>query len=460
MQTQETIAAIATPPGEGGIGIVRISGPQAAVIGSKLLKDIKNRPFTAFQDRRIFHGRVTDPLSGRVLDDALFFLAQSPHSYTGEETLEIQAHGGPQILRSILDAALAAGARLAEPGEFTKRAFLNGRIDLIQAEAVIDLIRARTAEAQQLALNQLAGRASTELAGVENRIYHWLASIEATLDFPEDGIPELARNELTAELPDLIGRLEDLLAGSDQGRRIREGLLIVIAGRPNVGKSSLLNAFLAEDRAIVTEIPGTTRDLLEVELQWDGVPVRLVDTAGLRETSNPVEQIGIAKARAALAEADLILLVFDGSQALTGADRKLIRGFTGRPVLLIINKSDLPQKTGTADFAEFDVLRIMEISLLNSDGVQAIETVVRELVGLGQLQVSDTPLLSRLRHKQALDEALRALKAFRAGLEDGSSEELLAIELRAAAAALGSLTGKQVTSEVLEAIFTRFCIGK
>jgi tRNA modification GTPase len=197
MQLQETIAAIATPPGEGGIGIVRISGPQAAMLGSKLLQDQKGRTFTIIEDRQVYHGRVVDPFSGRILDDVLFFVARAPHSYTAEETLEIQAHGGPQILASILAAALSVGARLAEPGEFTKRAFLNGRIDLIQAEAVIDLIRARTAEAQQLALSQLAGAASSELTAVESRIYHWLAAIEATLDFPEDGIPELARQELS-----------------------------------------------------------------------------------------------------------------------------------------------------------------------------------------------------------------------------------------------------------------------
>jgi tRNA modification GTPase len=460
MQVQETIAAIATPPGEGGIGIIRISGPQAAIIGFKLLQDMKNRPFNKFEDRRVYHGRVVDPRSGRVLDDVLFFIARAPHSYTTEETLEIQAHGGPRILASILAAALAAGALLAEPGEFTKRAFLNGRIDLIQAEAVIDLIRARTAEAQQLALSQLAGRVSTELTAVEERIYYWLVAIEAALDFPEDGIPELARQELTTELPDLIGRLEQLLAGLEQGRRIRDGLLIVIAGRPNVGKSSLLNAFLAEDRAIVTEIPGTTRDLLEAELQWDGVPVRLVDTAGLHETENPVEQIGIAKARQALQEADLILLVFDGSRSLTAADRKLLRSFEGHPVLLIINKTDLPQRIRTADFTEFSILRILETSLISGNDITAIELAVREMVDLGRLQVSDAPLLSRLRHQQALKETLYALEAFQADLQAGFSEDILAVDLRTAAAALGSLTGKQVTSEVIEAIFAQFCIGK
>jgi tRNA modification GTPase len=460
MQAQQTIAAIATPPGEGGIGIVRISGPQAAIIGFKLLQDMKNRPFNEFEDRRVYHGRVVDHRSGRVLDDVLFFIARAPHSYTAEETLEIQAHGGPQILASILAAVLAAGALLAEPGEFTKRAFLNGRIDLIQAEAVIDLIRARTAAAQQLALSQLAGTVSTELIAVEGRIYYWLVAIEAALDFPEDGIPELARQELTTELPDLIGRLEQLLTGLEQGRRIRDGLLIVIAGRPNVGKSSLLNAFLAEDRAIVTEIPGTTRDLLEAELQWDGVPVRLVDTAGLHETKNPVEQIGIAKACQALQAADLILLVFDGSRSLTAADHELLRSFEGRPVLLIINKTDLPQRIHAADFTEFSILRILETSLIGGNGITAIESAVREMVDLGRLQVSDAPLLSRLRHQQALKEALRALEAFQAGFQTGFSEDILAVDLRTAAVALGSLTGKQVTSEVIETIFAQFCIGK
>ena len=352
------------------------------------------------------------------------------------------------------------GARLAEPGEFTMRAYLNGRIDLVQAESILDLVRAKTAKAHQLAINQLTGKTTLALNEIERDLYHILIGIEAVLDFPEEGIPELTKNTIKDRVTRIDTSLTKILAEIDEGRKIREGIAIVIAGRPNVGKSSLLNFFLQEERSIVTEIPGTTRDVIEAQIQLKGIPVRLYDTAGLRDTENPIERLGIKKAEQYLNDADLIILILDGSEPLTAADRFIMNKFSGRKVMIVINKIDLPQRLDRMRLKEIYGERSIELSALTGAGFSALEAAIITAVGLGEIKVDDYPLLSRIRHKNALEQAIEAVHHFMNGFEQGISEDLLAIDLRSCLAALGEITGKNVSEEVLRGIFSQYCIGK
>lgn len=456
----DTIAAIATPVGEGGIGIIRISGSSAKEIGFMVLANVKGEPFSEIRARTVYHGYVINPENKKLLDEVLFFYLENPKSFTGEDTLEIQAHGGIFLLSKILEIVLRNGARMAEPGEFTQRAFLNGRIDLVQAESIIDLIRAKTDKAQELALSQLSGKTSQNLAQIENDLYQILIAIEAALDFPEEGIPELQKEQLLFSASQAHQKLKSLLEGVDEGRKLRDGIRLVIVGRPNVGKSSLLNELLHEERAIVTSIPGTTRDIIEASFQLRGVPIRLIDTAGLRETENLIEKIGISKTEESISQADLILLVLDGSQSLTAEDSQVIAKIKGRSVLVIINKTDLPQMVKKEDLSGFEPDRIIELSLITKNGLDEVEERIIKLVGLGDIALDDRPLLSRIRHKQALEEATSALADFIFGLSEGRSEDLLAVDLRSCLNSLGVISGKNVSNEVIQGIFAQFCIGK
>lgn len=460
MILDDTIAAIATPIGEGGIGIIRISGPIALQIGLKILFNMKEKSFTEINERKVYHGLVINPESNQTLDEVLFFYLKGPKSFTGEDTLEIQAHGGMLILAKILELVLQNGARLAEPGEFTQRAFINGKIDLVQAESIIDLIRAKTDKAHELALAQLTGRTTKALSKIENDLYQILINIEAVLDFPEEGIPEIQRAEMLQQATLIYQQLSSVLEGVDEGRKYRDGIKLVIVGRPNVGKSSLLNELLQEERAIVTPIPGTTRDIIEAPFQLRGVPIRLIDTAGLRETENVIERIGISKTEDYITQADLILLMLDGSQPLTAEDKQIIHRIKGFQVLVIINKTDLPQVLTRESLLEYPPDRIVELSLVTKKGLEEIENKIIELIGLGNINVDDRPLLARVRHKQALEQSLLALKDFISGLSEGRSEDLLAVDLRSCLNSLGSISGKNVSNEIIEGIFAQFCIGK
>lgn len=456
----DTIAAIATPIGEGGIGIIRISGPIALQIGLKILTNKKRESFSEISERKVYYGLVVNPETKQILDEILFFYLKKPKSFTGEDTLEIQAHGGLFILAKILELALQNGVRMAEPGEFTQRAFINGKIDLVQAESIIDLIRAKTEKAHELALAQLTGKTTKALTQIEADLYQILVNIEATLDFPEEGIPELKREQMLQQTALIHQQLSSILEGIDEGRKYRDGIKLVIVGRPNVGKSSLLNELLQEERAIVTPIPGTTRDIIEAPFQLRGVPIRLIDTAGLRETENVIEQIGISKTEEHIAQADLILLMLDGSQSLTIEDRQVIDKLKGRQVLVIINKTDLPQVIKKENLTEFVLDRIIELSLLTKKGLEEVEAKIIELVGLGNINLDDRPLLSRIRHKQALEQSLSTLNDFISGLSEGRSEDLLAVDLRSCLNSLGTISGKNVSNEIIHGIFAQFCIGK
>jgi tRNA modification GTPase len=462
MNFTDTIAAIATPPGEGGIGIVRISGAKAKSIALRCLRTAGGKQPQDIEDRKINYGMVVDQKLQQPLDEVIYFYMQKPRSFTAEDVVEIQAHGGMLVLSKILQIILSLGARLAEPGEFTMRAFLNGRIDLVQAESVIDLIRAKTDRAHELALAQLTGKTTAQLNILEAELYQLLIAIEAVLDYPEEGLPELERANLLARTAALIEKLTELAANIDEGRKIREGVLLVIVGRPNVGKSSLLNAIIQEERAIVTEIPGTTRDIIEAQFQLRGIPFILIDTAGVRETDNLIEKIGISKAEQYLNNADLNLLVLDGSQPLSEEDIYVINKIkaVAKPFLVVINKADLPLQIDLVQAQTISGGNFIEVSSLTREGFTELEATIIDLIGMGTLQWDDRPLLSRVRHKNALMKALEALQNFHKGLAAGFSEDLLAVDLRACLAALGEITGKEVSAEVVHGIFANFCIGK
>ncbi len=460
MFLHDTIAAIATPPGESGIGIIRISGPEAKAIACQILRTGRGRPVAEIPDHQIRHGLVFDPGTQHPVDEVLYFYAARPRSFTAEDTVEIHCHGGGYIVKKVLEILLRRGARLAEPGEFTQRAFLNGRIDLVQAESIIDLIRAKSAAAHGLALNQLTGRASRQIDAIEGRLYQMLVAIEAVLDFPEEGIPETGRADLLAQANEIEGQLDEMYAAIDCNRKIRDGFSVVIAGRPNVGKSSLFNAFLQEERAIVTEIPGTTRDILEAELQLQGVLYRIADTAGLRVTDHPVERIGISKAEQLLEEADLILFVLDGGAALTEDDRRIAARLSGRRFIAVINKLDLPRRLDLDLLADFHPVEVIEISVKQEIGMDRLLAVLTGLVARGELELDDRITLSSPRHKAALASAGDALRSFSDGLQSGRTEDLLAIDLRSCLHAIGEITGKNVSEEVIKGIFANFCIGK
>ncbi|HHT04873.1 MAG TPA: tRNA uridine-5-carboxymethylaminomethyl(34) synthesis GTPase MnmE [Hydrogenispora sp.] len=460
MNETQTIAAISTPPGEGGIGIIRISGPEALTVGAQILRHPSGKPIKTWPERKVRIGFVVDE-NGEPVDEVIFFYFKEQRSYTGEDVLEIQGHGGYQNLEKILKVVFHAGAQPAEPGEFTKRAFLNGRLDLTQAEAVIDLIRARTDLAQKVALQQLRGRLAQVIKEQEEKLLALLVPIEAALDFPEDEIPELQRTQALIEVRKIRRQLEQLLAHAERGIILRDAATVVIAGRPNVGKSSLLNQLLGEERAIVTPIPGTTRDFVSEIIDLDGVPVRLIDTAGVRRSDDPVEKVGVEKARQLMDEADLVLAIFDAATPLTPEDQELIQFLNAKPALIILNKTDLPVKVPVESLQDlFPQAQFLSISALTGTGIKELKTLVRtELIGSEGLEEQPV-LVTRVRHKEAIAEAIDLLTLTAQGLEEEWSEDLLAANLRAALEALGLISGRSVSEEIINEIFTQFCIGK
>lgn len=451
----DTIAAIATPVGEGGIGIVRLSGPDAANILERLFVPASPLPTGRPQPRALHYGHIVDPATGQVVDEVLAAHMPAPATYTRQDVVEIDGHGGIVALRRILGLCLRHGARLAEAGEFTARAFLNGRLDLAQAEAVLDVVRSRTEVSLQAAVDQLAGRLSDQLRPLRARLVDALAYTEATLDFAEDEIPP---QDIGQALAEAAAGLERLLAEAERGIVYRQGVRVAIVGRPNVGKSSLLNRLLRTNRAIVTDVPGTTRDTLEETLNLRGIPVVLVDTAGIQaEPDDPVERLGVERSRAALAQADLALLVVDTSQPLTDADRAIAGLVRGRPAIVVLNKVDLPAHAELGGDASLPAVRV---SALSGQGLDALEEALVETVLSGGVTASEAPMVTNPRHKEALERALDHVRAAGAAHDRGELPELLAIDLSAAVQALGEITGQAAGEDLIETIFSNFCVGK
>ncbi len=473
----DTIAAIATPPGVGGIGVIRVSGPDAFSLVLPLLQRPGRR--TDLPPSHVLtYGHIVDLTTEEVLDEVLVAFMQPPHTYTREPVVEIQGHGGPLILRRILRTVLAQGARMANPGEFTLRAFLNGRLDLAQAEAVMDLIGAQTEAGQRLAMQQLRGRLSAQIQEARHAVLGVIARIEASIDFPEEDVPTPQPAELHSLIAEAQRQVNALLASSEQGRLYRQGLRTTIIGRPNVGKSSLLNALLRAERAIVTPIAGTTRDTVEEVANLRGIPLHLIDTAGITPTLDAIEQIGVQRSRAAAESADVVLLVFDGAQRLTEQDRLVSEelqamGFGagprhddtsfrhGRPVIVVVNKADRLQ------CIEHSLLQSMwpsspmvSTSTLTGEGLPELEETLAELVLVGKTLHSASILVTSARHQEALRRAAEYLRTSLIPLEQGLPLDFVSIDLRAAYDALGEVTGETASDDLLDRIFHEFCIGK
>lgn len=466
----DTICAVATPPGQGGIGIVRVSGEKAIEVAAQMVrlrsgKHLKDAPArTLCQVRLVEPAAVADASrSAGCLDEALVAVMPSPHSYTGEDVVEIHCHGGPYLLERVCAQLVGSGARLAEPGEFTRRAFLNGKLDLAQAEAVLDTIRARTETGLRMAQEQLQGALSREIDGLRERLIGLLAHVEAAIDFTEEDIAFVSDDTAGRQLEDALAGLVRLADSATEGRLFREGLTAAIVGRPNVGKSSLMNALLRTDRAIVTPVPGTTRDVLEESLNIRGIPVRLLDTAGVRETIDPVEHEGIVRSLKTLADAELVLLVLDGSVALTAEDQHLMARCESLNLVLVVNKIDLAPASGAGLFheqAQAGPTRAVRISAKTGEGLDDLRDTIRSLFVRPDFEPNEGAIVTTLRHRTCLLNAAEAIRRSLQSVRDNASKEFVAMDLRGAIDALGEITGAVTTDDILERIFRQFCIGK
>ena len=456
MYREVTIAAISTPHGEGGIGIIRVSGPDAPALAAQL---IRLSGSGGLQSHRFSYGAFVDPATGETVDEVMAVLMRAPRSYTREDLLEIQCHGGFLLVQRVLGVVLRQGARLAEPGEFTKRAFLNGRIDLVQAEAVIDLIRGKSEAALSLAQHQREGLLSRRLGEIRSCLVKAVALIEAHIDFPDEDIEPASVERIRDSVARARSDVSRLIDGFSAGRVLREGVSVIIAGKPNVGKSSLLNTLLREKRAIVTAVPGTTRDFIEEVVNVRGLPVRLMDTAGIRETFDPVEEEGVRRARERLGIADLVIFVVDGSRPSDGDDLMILNDLAGRPYILVRNKSDLPHALVLPE--TITPLADLRISTLSGEGVDDLLAAVHGIFIRGEaIDSREYVALSRVRHRDLLLECQTRLEQFVTNADTAADLELLAIDLRGALSALGSVTGETTPDEILDIIFSSFCIGK
>jgi tRNA modification GTPase len=459
MYEEDTIAAVATPPGQGGVSIVRISGPQTEPIAGKIFSRVNGKN-GALRSHTLHHGAVQDPKTGEVLDEVLLVLMRKPRSYTGEDVAEIHCHGGPLLTRRILQLVLSCGARHAEPGEFTKRAFLNGRLDLAQAEAVLDVIQASTETGMKLAVQQMHGGLSKWVTGLREELLDILAQVEAAIDFPEEDIELLQREELVQKIVNLREKIAGIISSYEWGRLFREGAKVCIAGRPNVGKSSLLNALLGEERVIVAATPGTTRDVIEESVNLGGLPVILWDTAGIHESDDPVESAGIEFSRRRLEAADVILVVLDGSTYLNAEDALILNAVNGKKGLLVINKSDLPQRLDAALIAAeagTDIESVC-VSARDGKGIGELKNALREL--LLHTPIESEVVLTNLRHKAALEKSIDGLNASVRAIRSGVAPDLVMVDLAEAKDGLAEVIGSVFHDDILEHIFTRFCIGK
>ncbi len=458
MYKEDTIAAIATPAGEGGVGIVRVSGPDAERIAAALFVRAEGKNGN-LKSHMLHYGTIRDPKSDKILDQVLLTIMRRPRSYTGEDVVEVHCHGGVFVVHRILGLVLAQGVRHAEPGEFTKRAFLNGRLDLAQAEAVLDLIAARTEKGADLALSQIKGELSNWIGDLREQLLDILAQVEAAIDFPEEEIELLERPALVAKIDALRDKITIITGTYEWGRLFREGAKVCICGRPNVGKSSLFNALLGEERVIVTPIPGTTRDVIEESINLDGLPIVLWDTAGIRDTADQVEQIGVDLSREHLEKSEAAVVVLDGSASLTDEDRIFLSSTTKKMGLIAINKIDLEQRVDRDQLRQIvGDKKIVTVSATLGHGLQELRKSLRELI----LHTDMEPpfVLTNLRHKSALLCGEQALADAGLALEETQPPELVAVALQQARESLEEVVGVIQKDDVLELIFSKFCIGK
>ncbi|MEH7301594.1 tRNA uridine-5-carboxymethylaminomethyl(34) synthesis GTPase MnmE [Neobacillus drentensis] len=458
----DTIAAISTPMGEGAIAIVRLSGDDAIQIADKLFRGVGGKRLVDMTSHTIHYGHLFDPKDGQVVEEVMVSVMKGPKTFTKEDVVEINCHGGIVSVNRVLQHVLNHGARLAEPGEFTKRAFLNGRIDLSQAEAVMDLIRAKTDRAMNVALGQMEGRLSNLIRRLRQEILEILAHVEVNIDYPEyDDVEEMTHHMLLEKAAFVQEEIKKILQTSQQGKILREGLSTVIVGRPNVGKSSLLNSLVHENKAIVTDIPGTTRDVIEEYVNVRGVPLRLLDTAGIRETEDIVERIGVERSRQVLKEADLILLVMNYSDKLSVEDENLFEVVKGMDVIVIINKTDLPQEIDMERVAQLaEGHKMVTTSLLEDHGVDELEEAIASLFFAGSIEAGDMTYVSNSRHIALLNQSLRAIEEAIEGVETGTPIDIVQIDLTRSWELLGEITGESVHESLIDQLFSQFCLGK
>lgn len=458
MYKEDTIAAIATPVGEGGVGIVRVSGPDAERVSNEIFARSGGRN-GRLRSHMLHYGAIREPRSGEIVDEVLLAVMRKPRSYTGEDVVEVHCHGGPFVVRRVLELVLSCGARHAEPGEFTKRAFLNGRLDLAQAEAVLDLIRARTDKGMRLALDQAQGGLSKWVGALREELLDILAQIEAAIDFPEEEIELLAREQLASKIGSLREKIAGLVMSYEWGRLFREGARVCIGGRPNVGKSSLLNALLGEERVIVTPVPGTTRDVIEESINLGGLPVVLWDTAGIRESSDQVERIGVDFALRRVEAAEAVMVVLDGSFSLTSEDRFILGVVKGKKGLAVVNKSDLPQCLDPHEARSLlDGKTVLSVSAKSGQGLDKLRHHLRALL-LG-VQQEPAVAITNVRHKAALERTEKSLGEAAEALTRRLPAEIVAVDLQEAREGLEEVVGLVTNEDILERIFSQFCIGK
>lgn len=458
---EDTIAAVATAYGEGGIGIIRISGEEAKNILDQIFIPKQKHDRESIVNKRLYYGHIVDPANGQVIDEVLAAYMKAPYTYTTEDVVEIYCHGSVVALRKTLSLALRNGARLAEKGEFTKRAFLNGRLDLSQAEAVIDLVKAKTDKTFDVALSQMNGALSERVMEIRRILTDLLVDITVNLDYPDEDIEIMTYQRLIESTSEIGDMIDKLLSTAATGRIIREGLSVAIIGRPNVGKSSLMNALLKESRAIVTEIPGTTRDTIEEMVSIRDIPVKLTDTAGIRETEDKIERIGIEKSKESFNHADLIIFIVDGSSPLTREDRQIMSKLEGRKVITLVNKTDL----GFA--AEEEELKItlphaklIKASIKNGTGLEELEREIEAMVYGGQIRQEESLLVTNVRHMELLEKAKAAIGDARGMAENSEALDFIEVDVRRCWELLGEIIGESVTEDIIDKVFERFCLGK
>lgn len=456
MIDNDTITAIATPPGTGGIGIIRISGCDAKKIMHSIFRQKSGKKNEQFEDRHLYYGVAVDSCA-KTIDECMAVYMQSPKSYTREDVAEIHCHGGMIPLKAILDQIIKNGARLAQPGEFTKRAFLNGRIDLAQAEAVMDMISATTVQAAEMSALHMEGKLGEYVNELKEKLLDISAEIEASVDYPDDVSDAGSRDILTLSITDLRAKIDELLKSYDYGIILSQGLKVAITGKPNVGKSSLLNALLKANRAIVTPVPGTTRDVIEEMLNVKGVPVKLSDAAGIRKTSDIVESIGIEKAKKIIEEADVVIMVFDASSPVDCEDKEIMEVLTGKRVIYVLNKTDL----GNVLSSEFENMTpVLTTSMKDNTGVSKLEDAIASLVYSEKVKHKGDMVIVNARHKQALADAFLSLTEALSALDRGLPIDMVSIDVREAWRTLAAITGESIGEELIDRIFSKFCLGK
>ena len=459
MYFEDTIAALSTPYGTGGIGVIRVSGESAFDISAKLF--CSSKAMEDIPTHTVSYGKVVDPFTNEIVDEVLLLKMKKPNTFTREDVVEIHCHGGIVVINRVMELLFRYGARPAEAGEFTKRAFLNGRIDLSQAEAIIDLINSKTVESSKAAVSHLEGRLSNKLKLLREDLVELLAHIEVTVDYPEHDIEEITGEKVYEGLKRIKTELVDLAKTFDRGKLLREGINIVIAGKPNVGKSSLLNQLAGSTRAIVTDIPGTTRDIIEEYVNIKGIPAKITDTAGIRYTEDIVEKIGVDKAYKAIEDADLIVMMIAADTGILEEDEEILQSIGGRKSLILINKTDLVGRAGIDEIRNrLSADLVLEASVVNDEGIEGLEEKISELFFKGDISKNEEVLLTNARHKSLVDKSIHAVDQALGSFDMGMPLDMVTIDIKSSAEYIGQITGESIDEAVMHNIFSRFCIGK